>query len=249
LKASKKRIYISLVKALGLYDNLYWQASSNYESVDIGRELSLIARRVHVAPDLTAVASINLDLATRRAAGPLRLIFLSRISPMKNLDFLLRVLRYVSADVQLAIFGPREDQNYWEQCSFLIDQLPKNIKVTVGAQVLPENVRDTFAKYDLFVFPTRGENFGHVVFESLSVGTPVLVSDQTPWIPHIQGGLKSFPLRESNWINAIEDSARLDELSLFKMRQAASAYARRYVKSNLSLELNRKLFRAAALRN
>lgn len=35
--------------------------------------------------------------------------------------------------------------------------------------------------YDLFVFPTLGENFGHVVIESLSAGTPVFMSNTTPW--------------------------------------------------------------------
>ena len=37
------------------------------------------------------------------------------------------------------------------------------------------------AANDLFFLPTRGENFGHVIAEALSVGTPVLISDQTPW--------------------------------------------------------------------
>jgi glycosyltransferase involved in cell wall biosynthesis len=29
--------------------------------------------------------------------------------------------------------------------------------------------------------PTRGENFGHIILESLQHGTPTLVSDQTPF--------------------------------------------------------------------
>jgi glycosyltransferase involved in cell wall biosynthesis len=31
------------------------------------------------------------------------------------------------------------------------------------------------------VFPTLGENFGHVIAESLSASCPVICSDQTPW--------------------------------------------------------------------
>jgi glycosyltransferase involved in cell wall biosynthesis len=31
------------------------------------------------------------------------------------------------------------------------------------------------------LFPTHGGNYGHVIAELLSVGTPVLLSDQTPW--------------------------------------------------------------------
>ena len=39
----------------------------------------------------------------------------------------------------------------------------------------------TLAGYDLFLLPTRGENFGHAIFDALEVGLPVLISDQTPW--------------------------------------------------------------------
>jgi glycosyltransferase involved in cell wall biosynthesis len=36
-------------------------------------------------------------------------------------------------------------------------------------------------RYHLFVLPTLGENYGHVIYEALSAGDPVLISDQTPW--------------------------------------------------------------------
>ena len=37
-----------------------------------------------------------------------------------------------------------------------------------------------FQEYDLLFLPTKGENFGHVILESMSAGTPVLISDTTP---------------------------------------------------------------------
>ena len=37
-------------------------------------------------------------------------------------------------------------------------------------------VQSIFFKYDLFCFPSITENFGHVIYESLSAGTPVLCS-------------------------------------------------------------------------
>ena len=36
-------------------------------------------------------------------------------------------------------------------------------------------------KHHIFLFPTLGENYGHVIQEALSAGCPVILSDQTPW--------------------------------------------------------------------
>ena len=44
-----------------------------------------------------------------------------------------------------------------------------------------DRVAEIFRAHELFVFPTHGENFGHVVLEALVAGCPVLVSDRTPW--------------------------------------------------------------------
>jgi len=67
-----------------------------------------------------------------------------------------------------------------------------------------------FSKYDLFFFPTRGENYGHVIAESLSVGTSVLTSDQTPWqrLPDDELGW-DLPLdRESLFVEKLEELAK-----------------------------------------
>ena len=53
----------------------------------------------------------------------------------------------------------------------------------------PKNqVISTFGLYDAFVFPTLGENFGHVIAESLASSCPVICSDQTPWTPVLEAG-------------------------------------------------------------
>jgi glycosyltransferase involved in cell wall biosynthesis len=41
-----------------------------------------------------------------------------------------------------------------------------------------ENKFDLLHEHDLFVLPSYDENFGNTVIESLSVGTPVLISEQ-----------------------------------------------------------------------
>lgn len=245
-KAPKKRLYIRVTLVMGLYADLHWQASSEFEVSDIQREFGAQAEDISVAPDLPPAnepAGLGNASYKPRADGPLRLVFLSRISPMKNLDFLLEVLGRVSAPIDLMIYGPLREPDYWSQCHKLISQLPENIRVDYCGEVTPEDVPNTFAGADLFVFPTRGENYGHVVLESLVVGTAVLISDRTPWQASADNAVEVLQLDHAEaWVNAIEHWAGFDREQFDKMRTAALGYAQRYLETSEALEENRNLF-------
>lgn len=245
LKALKKRLHIKVAKAFGLYHGLFWQASSDYEQKDIVREFGLASGQVQVAPNLTPIFNQEVRPGFGRVAGPLRLVFLSRISPMKNLDYLLRVLSKVKTSLQVTIHGPVEDAEYWAQCQSLIQALPLHISVTYAGEVTPAEVSQAFAGHDLFVFPTRGENFGHVIFESLAAGTSVIVSDQAPWRPDPAGAVEVLSLgKPEAWVDAIERRAGFYDADRVKQRSVAVTYSRRYAESSQAVELNRRMFQA-----
>ena len=56
-----------------------------------------------------------------------------------------------------------------------------NIRVEFKGPIPYTQVFGTLQQYHLFVLPTLGENYGHVIYEALSAGEPVPISDQTPW--------------------------------------------------------------------
>jgi glycosyltransferase involved in cell wall biosynthesis len=246
IKAWKKRPYMAIANLLNLYGDLQWQASSHLESIDIGRESPGGADKVAVAADLPPVFhsySSRSDLGAPPRMGRLRIIFLSRISPMKNLDFLLERLASLQSRVDFFIYGPVSDPEYWRRCRLLIDRLPSNINARYLGEVRPEQVLNTFASYDLFVFPTRGENYGHVVLEALVSGCSVLISDRTPWVVSDELCLQVLRLEEPDpWVDAIELWATFNDVQLEHRRVAARAYADRYLKSNVALQQNRQLF-------
>ena len=64
----------------------------------------------------------------------------------------------------------------------MINTLPEHVRASYLGELKPNEVVSTFSKYDLFLFPSGGENYGHVIAESLSSGTPVLISKNTPWL-------------------------------------------------------------------
>ena len=98
------------------------------------------------------------------------MVFLSRIVPMKNLLYAIEILNdsYIGS-VEFNIYGLIEDREYWDKCEKAIAKLPSNIRCEYCGSVKPDESTSVFAENDVFLFPSRGENFGHVIFESLFV--------------------------------------------------------------------------------
>lgn len=251
LKYLKKLLYIKAARLLGLYLNLTWQASSEFEAEDIIREFGVPSAFIHIAMDLPApmTSGVTDTVTTDVTSGdlPLRIVFLSRISPKKNLDYALAVLQQVKIPINFDIYGPAEDADYWHQCQELIKQLPYKVAVSYKGSVPAEQVSSVFSRYDLFFFPTRGENYGHVIAESLSVGTPVLISDQTPW--------RNLADDRFGWDLSLENpNTFADKINIYALISPAARHAwRTHIKEKivvrlsdpLVFEANRMLFRNA----
>ena len=229
---------------LKLYRDLNWQASGEHEKTHIIKQFGNKVKKVDVAPDFTPLPleSLNEFKTIDKSKSFLKLLFLSRVSPMKNLDFLLRVLIKVNTPIQLSIFGPKEDQIYWKKCLDLINNLPANINIFIGEEVPQHQVFKIFQNHDLFISPTRGESFGYTIIESLSFGLPVLISDKTPWNEDGNGGLEVLELDENLWVQKIIKWSKYEDQTIKKKCEAALNYAKNYYKSNLALKKNKELF-------
>lgn len=152
IRSFKKMLYIRISSLLGLYQNVIWQASSELEKKDIMDALSINPDLIFVAKDLPAKL-VNLSFVnSNNCSDQLKIVFLSRISPIKNLDFALSVLSFVKSNVVFDIYGPAEDREYLEVCQDLIRKLSGNVTVNYFGSVKPDHVKDIFASYDLFFF-------------------------------------------------------------------------------------------------
>jgi glycosyltransferase involved in cell wall biosynthesis len=183
LKYPKKLIYMICSRLFHLYKDVIWHASTVIEQDQIAKEVRIGKNDIHIAKDLPmAIKKIPTCHKKLRNNSELRIVFISRISPEKNLDYALRVLTKININVIFDVYGSTENENYWNRCKTLINKLPENIKMSYRGELDPGNVVNTFSGYDVFLFPSGGENYGHVIAESLSAGTPVLVSNNTPWL-------------------------------------------------------------------
>jgi glycosyltransferase involved in cell wall biosynthesis len=115
---------------------------------------------------------------------------------------------------------------YWQQCLQQMKELPVNISVIYHGEILPTNVESMLHKGQVFILPSKSENFGHAIYEALSAGKPVITSHFTPWndLEKNKAGL-NIELTEDAVAKAILFFATMDneEYSLWSIR--AKEYA------------------------
>ena len=202
----RKRLFLTVTRLLGVYGDVIWQATNPAEAEAIRLWFGASAR-VAIVPDLRITPHTPHTRAGPRTSGPLRIVFVSRISQMKNLDGALRILAGVQAEVEFDIYGPREDPRYWARCEALMRDLPPNIRAGYRGVLDHAEVEPTLGEYDLFFLPSLGENFGHVIIEALSAGCSIMISDRTPWRDLEQLGVGwDLPLEDPDAFSAVIES-------------------------------------------
>jgi len=261
LKWFKKKIFLIWARNIKLYKDIIWQASSGQEKQDIlaifGKAITDQLNSVQIASDLP---SSSIMIAPNLAESNLlegeksqfikipniaRIVFISRISRMKNLDYTLRILKGVKGEIVFDIYGPIEDGKYWRECQGLIADLPPNVKVTYRGELDSRRVVEVFSTYHIFFFPTRGENYGHVIFESLCGGCPVLTSDQTPWrgLVEKKAGWDLALSKPEAFQAALNELIAMDDKEYTHWSTSARAYSDSIISNPNIIEANRQLFR------
>ncbi len=185
LKGGKKRIAMPVWRLMFSHPTVRWHATSDSEV----REITSLfpAARVRFVPGQATLPREPLAPANPHL-GPLRLIFLSRISPKKNLLGLLKACAGIDGHLSLDIYGPIGDADYWSSCQEVIATLPASVRVAYRGDLPHDHVLRAFSDHDVFCLPTLGENFGHVIAESLAASCPVVCTDRTPWTALLHDG-------------------------------------------------------------
>ncbi len=243
IKPTKKKIFLAAARFLGLHKSVVWHATTAAEAQDIQAATHVPMRNVRVAGIVPTILHADKDVLARGAQQPLRVIYLSKICRMKNLAFGLKALRHVRHSVRFSIFGLIEEKDYWAECEKLIADLPAHVEAVYGGPIPYEDVPHVLAEQDLFLLPTLGENFGHVIFEALEMGLPIIISDKTPWQSLRQAGVGyDIPLEEeAAFTRAIDEIAEMPAEDFIAMRERAFDYARDWLKSQESIVAIRRL--------
>jgi len=179
-KYLKKKIYILISSFFRLYSSTIFHINSLTEKHHTLRELGnkINLKIVPVFYPVKKKLIIN-NFTTKR--DKFKILFASRIVKNKNLDLCIKILNEIQFDCEFNIIGQIEDLNYWKKCSFLIKRLNKNINVKYLGVKSKKGVFSLMRKSHCLLHPSKFESFGHIIFESLLNGLPVIISNNTPW--------------------------------------------------------------------
>ena len=235
LKYKKKKLFTMVFNLFGMFRNIYWSATSEMEISEICQQVWAKKEQFYIAEDLPRKVDETPIVKTKRT-GELDVVWISRIAPKKNLKAAIEILKHVQSKVNFTIYGPIHVEEYWNECKAALDELPNNVKWAHKGNVASEEVVETLKHHHVFLFPTLGENYGHVIQEALSAGCPCILSDQTPWQnleAHKVGHV--FPLSDTDsYVSAIEEYAGMNQVEWNSVVDCALQYA--VVNSNMKAE-------------
>ncbi|MGP4074850.1 glycosyltransferase [Halobacillus sp. K22] len=218
MKKYKKRIYTQLVRKTLINNNVYFQATSEEELTQIKKKLKVENSKTFFLDNIPTVYKGELKEINKKE-NELKLIFLSRIHPKKNLIYAIQVLKHLKGDVVFDIYGYIEDDPYWEHILKEIAGLPSNIRVQYRGVVSRDSIHETFSKYNIFFFPTLSENYGQAIVEAMISNCPVVISDQTPWteINESKAGW-AIPLEDKEkFVNVLQNLVNMDNNEFSKL--------------------------------
>ncbi|MFD2891040.1 glycosyltransferase [Flavobacterium chuncheonense] len=149
----------------------------------------LTNKKVHFIPHGIHDSFFQYTQRLRSENEKLRLITVSRLIALKNIDKVIKSLQNFKKDFVFDIFGEGPEK---EALQKLIFDLGMEGKVNLKGKILNEKLPTLFNSYDLFVMPSYPETLGRVYFEAMGCGLPVIATKGTGIDGLISNGVQGF---------------------------------------------------------
>jgi glycosyltransferase involved in cell wall biosynthesis len=235
-KGWKKILYLPVFKLL-TPRALVWHATNEAEEMDI-RLVFGLGQRITVASNIPRKPADKIMTKARIQQEPLKLVFLSLINSNKNLGLIIDSVNSLPKGITLDIYGPIADKKYWNFCYL---KIAGSSRIQYKGVVSPELVQEVLSHYHFFILPTLGENFGHAIFDALSIGLPVIISRHTPWseVESMNAGYYCDELNSTSLNSLLTRVMALSTEDYNSYSLGALEYARQYIAShNYAREYN-----------
>lgn len=162
------------------------RTSENLAHADLGRALGEASIVLNAVP-----FSGPVEAARPRLDGPVRVIYVGRLSHRKGVDVALDavgLLRGTGLDVRLDVVGNVFPGNeaYEEKLRRRAEE--DDLRGTVTFHGFQESTHEFMASGDIALVPSRGpESFGNVLIEAVGAGRPTVATTQTGLIEAAEG--------------------------------------------------------------
>jgi glycosyltransferase involved in cell wall biosynthesis len=144
------------------------------------------------------------------------LVFISHLRESKNLMFVLKLLKKLPEDFYLTVYGNADDSSYFNKCMNFINQNEMKHRIHLKGLISHDKIIDTFADHNFFIFPTKTENFGYVILESMLGGCIPVISKHTPWseMDHFPGLSLDLDLQawSNNLLELVDNPKKIKEI-------------------------------------
>ena len=179
-----QKLWINLFSSLGSL--AYQEAESIYTLFEGNRQLEIAdgadPDKVFVIPNGINIEKFSalkpLDINHGKKTEPLKVGFVGRVVPIKDVKTFIRACKIVTfrlPNVQFYIMGPTsEDKMYYKECLELVDLLHINNQIEFTGKI---NVMDYYPILDLNVLTSISEAQPLVILESACAGIPSVASD------------------------------------------------------------------------
>lgn len=231
IKRYKKNLYLFLFKNFINHKKLLFHSTCYEETFDIKKVFKNEIVTIGNVPEVR-----NYFRPISKNVKSLKLIYISRIHPIKNILFLINAFENLSTTFSLTlnIFGPVEDKQYYESCLLGVQKINKSVTINFLGALEHHKINQNIQEHHFFILPTLGENFGHAIFEAFEAGRPVIISDQTPWL-NLEDKKVGFdlPLNYPElWLKTIEKCAQMDQTEFDEWCKASHNFAKVYIFEN-----------------
>lgn len=194
-KPLKKKLFLTLFRISGMAGKIRFHATDPAEVSEIKENFGKKTDVVFI-PNFSATVK-DYPAPLSKTPGNLSIAFVGRVHPVKNLLYLLEVLKDLDAQISLDIIGDIEDEHYYQSCQEVCKSLKEGITVKFFGSRPTEEVEKLLLSSHIMVLPTVGENFGHSIFEAMALGKPVVISNNTPW-KNLESSMAGFDIALSD---------------------------------------------------
>lgn len=222
-----KLTYIKILSLL-FKNKAIFHATSNEEKIVIEKYFTSSCKTV-VIPNYLELPSV----CKREQNNKPYLLYVGRLAQIKALNNLFEALllseKFISSEYTLILCGPREGEYYESLLQFVENHSILLNRIEFRGNVDGDEKFDYYANAYFTLLVSNSENFGNVVVESLSQGTPVVASLGTPW--------ESLVIKNSGyWISndkesiakCIDDIISLPEGLYNVMRENAKLHSKEF---------------------